>query len=151
MSVSHYDWLKEYQEMDHDCKYLEWSIQKSENEYKRWQIGGDLSNIKLSPESHAAHLEDDIKQMKSELEWRRDAMAELLRLVKSFEGIDEVILRKKYIEGMTLEEIADDQDVHYALSYIRKKHAELRRRIEWLDRWDETKYEDLANQPELLV
>lgn len=66
----------------------------------------------------------------------------LKELVSSFNGIEEQILRKKYIDGQTLEEIADAEDVHYALSYIRKKHAELHRQLDFLDRWDEMKYYD---------
>ena len=73
--------------------------------------------------------------------WRVQAQHDLRELVSSFNGIEEQILRKKYIDGQTLEEIAEDDEVHYTLSYIRKKHAELHRRLDFLDKWDADKYE----------
>ncbi|MCL5457606.1 hypothetical protein AB0Y04_02630 [Loigolactobacillus coryniformis] len=148
-NLSRFQWLQEYSQLEHDIKFLEWNIRKSEHEYQRW-AGGDLTNVRIVKESKAAHLEEDIDSLQRELEWRRQALSDLLELIDSFDGIEEQILRKKYIEGESLEQIASDNDVHYALSYIQKKHSELHRRLNWLDNWDEKKYDNQVMSDEQL-
>lgn len=138
-SISRFEWLQEYRQLDHDLKYLKWNLRKTKAELERW-VGGDLSNVSIGKNSNAAHIEENIERIENEINWREETMKELLILIDSFDGIENKILVKKYIEGETLEEIAFDTDMPYALSYIQKKHAELKRRIEWLDDWDETKY-----------
>lgn len=138
--ISRFDWLKEYRQLDRDLKYLQWDLSKSKAELQRWSIG-DLSKLSIGKNSNAAHIEDNIQRIKCEIDWREDTKRELLRLINSFEGVENKILVKKYVDGETLEEMAFDDDMPYALSYIQKKHAELKRRIDWFDDWDEEKYE----------
>lgn len=52
----------------------------------------------------------------------------------AFTGIDQQILKLKYIQGMTLEEIAEELGCSAEL--VRKKHAELHRRLDFLDDFD---------------
>lgn len=137
----HFEWLQEYEQLDHDIKYLKWNLLKTKNELLR-RTEGDLSNDHLVKGSKGAKVEESIKQIESDLKWRVQAQRDLKELVNSFDGIEEQILRKKYIDGQTLEEIADAEDVHYTISYIRKKHAELHRRLDFLDKWDDMKYYD---------
>ncbi|WP_459127521.1 hypothetical protein [Latilactobacillus curvatus] len=134
-----FEWLQEYEQLDHDIKYLKWSLLKTKAELER-RTSGDLSGDHLVKGSKGAKVEESIERLESELEWRTQAKQDLKDLVSTFDGIEEQILRKKYIDGQTLEEIADADDVHYTLSYIRKKHAELHRRLDFLDSWDEDKY-----------
>lgn len=136
---NHFEWLKEYVQLDHDIKFLKWNLLKTKNELIR-RTSGDLSNDHLVKGSKGAKVEEAIEHLEAEIHWRIEAESDLRELVGSFNGIEEQILRKKYIDGKTLEEIAADDDVHYTLSYIRKKHAELHRRLDFLDRWDEVKY-----------
>jgi len=54
----------------------------------------------------------------------------VLSLLDRFQGIEHKILRKKYVDGMTLQEIA--YDLGYSEQYIRKKHAECIKRIKFI-------------------
>ncbi|WEU69669.1 HTH transcription regulator [Latilactobacillus phage TMW 1.1381 P1] len=140
INVKRFEWLQEYEQLDHDIKYLKWNLLKTQAELSR-RVSGDLSNDHLVKGSKGARVEEEIARLEQELQWRVQAQHDLRELVSSFNGIEEQILRKKYIDGQTLEEIAEDNEVHYTLSYIRKKHAELHRRLDFLDKWDADKYE----------
>lgn len=52
---------------------------------------------------------------------------EIIQMVDKFQGLDQQILKLKYIDGLTLEAIADETD--YSYQYIKNKHAELMRMI----------------------
>ncbi|EEM37761.1 HTH transcription regulator [Bacillus thuringiensis serovar sotto str. T04001] len=54
-----------------------------------------------------------------------------MELVNKFKGLDNQILVKKYIYGMTLEQIACD--LNYSPNYIKRKHAEVRKIIKFVD------------------
>ncbi|WPC20872.1 hypothetical protein N6G96_06065 [Pediococcus inopinatus] len=139
---SRFEWLKEYQQLDRDIKYLKWNIAKTAAESSRWTTG-DLANMHVGgKDSRPAKLEKEYNRLQEELEWREKTEKDLLNLINSFDGVENKILMKKYVNGETLEEMTYDDDMPYALSYIQKRHAELRRRLTWLDEWDENKYED---------
>ena len=53
-----------------------------------------------------------------------------MNMIDRFDGLDNQILKMKYIDGMTLEIIASE--LEYSNSYIYKKHAELARIIKML-------------------
>lgn len=58
----------------------------------------------------------------------------LILLINTFKGIESQILKKKYVEGKTLEEIAEE--LNYSYSHIKAKHAELRRRLDFIDEYE---------------
>ncbi|KRL56658.1 hypothetical protein [Furfurilactobacillus rossiae] len=127
---SRFEWLQEYRQLCHDIGFIEWDIRKSKAELSRWEIGGDLER---HGESTSRDIEGEIARLEKERQQRIDLKDSLLELVQSFDGIDEKIMYKKYVDGETLEQIAED--LNYNISYIRQKHAELHKRLDWLDKW----------------
>ncbi|MBG9841770.1 MULTISPECIES: hypothetical protein [Bacillus cereus group] len=126
-----FDWLKDYQKLKQDIAYLEYNLEQTEAELKRW-ISGDLRNVSLTQDSQGAKVEEVIENIKSELAFKQNQMNKLIALVNDFEGLDNQILKFKYIYGMTLEEIAERVD--YSYSHVKKRHAELIRLIRFADK-----------------
>ncbi|PEP49720.1 transcriptional regulator [Bacillus pseudomycoides] len=52
--------------------------------------------------------------------------------MSKFKGLENKILKMKYIDGMKLERIAEE--LNYSPSYINLKHAEIMRRIKFVER-----------------
>lgn len=123
-----YEWLRDYQRLEEDIAYLEFNLEQSERELTRW-VSGDLRDVKLTAESDGARLEERIERIKKELNIKQTERENFLKLVSKFKGLDNQLLRMKYIEGMTLEEIAEE--LNYSWSYISKKHAEIVRMIKF--------------------
>lgn len=94
-------------------------------------------NLKLTRESKGANVEEALEKLENDLKFKKEMKASLLLLVNTFKGNDNLILKKKYVEGKSLECIAEE--LSYSSGYIRQKHAELRRRLDFLDDWEETK------------
>lgn len=136
--VIRYQWLQEYQKLEEEIEILKWKIRKSEVELERWCDPRDLGKVKITHESNASHLEENIKRDKAFLGEKEFAMESLMIMIDRFKGIENQILKKKYIEGKTLEIIA--QEINYSYSHIKAKHAELKRRIDFID-----EYENNAN------
>lgn len=86
---------------------------------------------------------DNYEEYQKQVEKLQQEQKALLALVNTFKGYSNDILRLKYIEGKTLEEIAEI--LGYSESAIQRKHAELHRCLDWLDHWEETK-EQLENR-----
>ena len=84
--------------------------------------------------SHSATLDDEIDRCYKSLHECEAEQTELLAIVDAFTGIDQQILKLKYIQGMTLEEIAEA--LGCSAEQVRKKHAELHRRLDFLDDFD---------------
>ncbi|MEI2319038.1 sigma factor-like helix-turn-helix DNA-binding protein [Bacillus paramobilis] len=126
-----FDWLKDYQKLKQDIAYLEYNLEQTEAELKRW-ISGDLRYVSLTQDSQGAKVEDVIENIKSELDFKQNQMNKLIELVNDFEGLDNQILKLKYIYGMTLEEIAERVD--YSYSHVKKRHAELIRLIRFVEK-----------------
>lgn len=132
MSRNLYEWLKDYQALEKHIDYLEYQLDKEKSELSRWE-GGNLSNLKLEAKSKAANLEAVIAELEADLQIQMIQKNKLLKLVYTFNGLDQEILRKKYIEGMTLEGIS--YELHYSFGYVRKKHTEIMKAIKLLDSW----------------
>jgi DNA-directed RNA polymerase specialized sigma subunit len=125
-----YEWLKEYQRLEDEIAFLEFNLEQTERELKRW-VEGDLAKIKLQHDSDGAKVEENIEKIKRELEIKREQKLKLVRLIETFKGLDHKILKMKYVDGMTLENIA--YDLGYSPSYIYKKHAEIVKRIKFAE------------------
>lgn len=125
-----YEWLKDYQQLTQDIDYLEYRLDREETELKRW-VEGDLADVKLQRESIGANLEEQVQKLRKEINFKKHQLNKLLDLVNTFKGLDNRILKMKYIDGMTLEDIAEE--LNYSTSHIRKKHAELVRTIKFAE------------------
>lgn len=121
-----YEWLRDYQKIEDELSYLEFNLERSESELKRW-VGGDLSGVKLSAESDGARLEERIERIRNELSIKQNERSNFIKLVSKFKGLEHKILMMKYVEGLTLEEIAEE--LNYSASYIYRKHAEIAKMI----------------------
>ncbi|AFQ18729.1 hypothetical protein P9Y62_14830 [Bacillus thuringiensis] len=125
-----FDWLKDYQKLEERIAYLDYNLDKAQAELKRW-VSGDLRDVRLTAESEGAKVEERIEAIEYELANEMNAMYDLMELVNKFKGLDNQILVKKYIYGMTLEQIACD--LNYSPNYIKRKHAEVRKIIKFVD------------------
>ncbi|MED2400329.1 hypothetical protein P4W51_10225 [Bacillus thuringiensis] len=125
-----FDWLKDYQKLEERIAYLDYNLDKAQAELKRW-VSGDLRDVRLTAESEGAKVEERIEAIEYELANEMNAMYDLMELINKFKGLDNQILVKKYIYGMTLEQIA--WDLNYSPNYIKRKHAEVRKIIKFVD------------------
>ncbi|MEC2390241.1 hypothetical protein BK709_04825 [Bacillus thuringiensis serovar shandongiensis] len=125
-----FDWLKDYQKLEERIAYLDYNLDKTKAELKRW-VSGDLRDVRLTAESEGAKVEERIEAIEYELANAMNDMYKLKNLISKFRGLDNRILKMKYVDGMTLEEIAED--MNYSSSYIYKKHAEIIRRIKFAE------------------
>ncbi|WP_419962170.1 hypothetical protein [Psychrobacillus sp. BM2] len=123
-----YEWLKDYRKLEDEIAYLEFNLERSENELKRW-TSGDLLGVKLTAESNGAKLEESIEAIKVELAHKQKDLERLINLIGTFRGLENNILYKKYVEGKTLVSIADELDK--SPNYIYNKHAQMMRMIEY--------------------
>ncbi|MGG5369515.1 sigma factor-like helix-turn-helix DNA-binding protein [Enterococcus sp. AZ196] len=141
-----FQWLKDYQELSEQLTYLKWNLNKSKLELIRW-VDGDLSKIKLKKNSRAASLEDKIRIIGDEITLLEDQMKEAYDIFESFDNIDSQILRLKYIDHCTLDEIAEE--LGYSHSYIRKRHADISKSIKFLENYQDKKQERLERENEI--
>ncbi|CCW05974.1 ECF-type sigma factor [Bacillus sp. GeD10] len=125
-----FDWLKDYQKLEERIAYLDYNLDKAKAELKRW-VSGDLRDVRLTAESEGAKVEKRIEAIEYELAYKMNAMHDLLKLISKFKGLENKLLKMKYVDGMTLEEIAEN--MNYSSSYIYKKHAEIIRRIKFAE------------------
>lgn len=123
-----YEWLNDYRKLEDEIAYLEFNLERSENELKRW-TSGDLLGVKLTADSNGAKLEESIESIKTELEYKKSDLERLVKLIGTFRGLENNILYKKYVEGKTLVSIADELDK--SPNYIYNKHAQMMRMIEY--------------------
>ncbi|MFY0138593.1 sigma factor-like helix-turn-helix DNA-binding protein [Bacillus cereus] len=126
-----FNWLRDYQKLEEDIAYLEYNLDKTKAELRRW-VSGDLREIRLTAESEGAKVENRIEAIEYELAHKMNDMYKLEKLISKFRGLENQILKLKYVDGMTLEEIAEA--VNYSSSHIKKKHAELVRLINFVER-----------------
>lgn len=68
-----------------------------------------------------------IKELNERLEKLKKERDEIISLIDRFEGLNQKILKLKYVEGLTLESVA--KETGYDYQYIKNKHAELMRII----------------------
>ncbi|MEF7556208.1 hypothetical protein [Bacillus thuringiensis] len=118
------NWLKDYQKLEQDIAYLEYNLDKTKTELKRW-ISGDLQNVRLTAESDGAKVEVHMEAIEYELAHKLNDLYDMKKLVSTFKGLENRILKLKYMDGMTLEKIAEE--LKYSTGYINKKHAEIMR------------------------
>lgn len=128
--LSLFNWLKEYQRLGENISYLEYNLDKTKSELKRW-IYGDLQDVRLTAGSEGTKVEERIAAIEYELAYKMNDVYDLKQIIGKFKGLDHQILKMKYVDGMTLEQIAYDLD--YSPYYIKRKHAEIRKVIQFMD------------------
>ena len=126
-----FNWLKVYQELEQDISYLDYSLEKTKAELKRW-VSGDLQDVRLTAESEGAKVEERIEAIEYELAHKMNDMYKLKKLINTFKGLEHKIAYLKYVEGMTLEKIAEE--LNYSPQYIYNKHAAMREKVEYSNR-----------------
>lgn len=131
-----FQWLKDYQELDEQILYLKWNLNKSKLELNRW-VYGDLADVRIEKNSRSSMLEENIQKIENEIEILEEQRKEMLAIINSFKGIDNEIIRKKYVDGCSLEIIAEE--IGYSASYVRQRHAEIRKTLSFLDEYEMNK------------
>ncbi|PFV82350.1 hypothetical protein [Bacillus thuringiensis] len=126
-----FNWLKVYQELEQNIAYLDYNLEKTKAELKRW-ISGDLREVRLTAESEGAKVEERIEAIEYELAHKMNDMYKLKSLINTFKGLEHKIAYLKYVEGMTLEKIAEE--LNYSPQYIYNKHAAMREKVEYSNR-----------------
>lgn len=125
-----YEWLKDYRSLEDEVTYLEFNLDRSNRELKRY-VEGDLVKVKLSSESNGAKLEEFIELNEYELAHKMNDLHDMKKVISSFGGLEHKILYLKYIEGFTLERVAEE--LKYSAQYIYNKHAEIKRMADYAD------------------
>lgn len=123
-------WLKDYRELEKDIASLELNLERSERELRRW-VQGDLAKYKLTEESIASNLEEKIEVIRYELACKMNDQRKILDMISKFDTLENKIIVGKYIEGKTLEEIAEQHQ--YSTQYIYNKHAQLKKTIRFVE------------------
>ncbi|MEB5733432.1 RNA polymerase sigma factor sigma-70 region 4 domain-containing protein [Enterococcus hirae] len=131
-----FQWLKDYQELDEQILYLKWNLNKSKLELNRW-VYGDLADVRIEKNSRSSMLEENIQKIENEIEILEEQRQEMLAIINSFKGFDNEIIRKKYVEGCSLEIIAEE--IGYSASYVRQRHADIRKTLDFLDEYEMNK------------
>lgn len=134
-SRNSFQWLKTYLDNEEEIANIELDLRRTEIELSRY-TDGDLRNVKLGKESNASQLEEIIAEYNKLLEQDYKIKEEVMKLLDRFSGIENTILKEKYINGLSLVEIADIDGIGYTYETIKHIHAELKRRLDWLDMWD---------------
>ena len=83
----------------------------------------ELGEVKGINNSIALRLENKIKQSAAYLEEKEQAMESLVMIIDRFEGLDNQLLKMKYIDGMTLKQIAEK--LTYSCQHIVNLHASI--------------------------
>lgn len=118
-----FKWLEGFQQLENEIAYLEWDLDRCKSELKRWCNPLDLGRYSLTNGSKAAKLEDSIREIEWKMAYKMNLKHDLIELVYTFKGLDQHIMRMKYVEGLTLKEIANE--LGYGYTYIRKRHRNI--------------------------
>lgn len=126
-------WIERYQQLNEEITGIEWDIESSNLELQRWEQGGDLfyKNSFQTSLDNQQRIITSLQKLEIVLEDKKKLMSSLMKIINNFKGIDHQILKLKYIDGMTLEMIAEE--LNYSTSHIRKRHAELSRTIKLVE------------------
>lgn len=137
MNKSRFEWLQDYTLMQEQIALCKWRLLKVNTELSRWS-DGDLAKMHVTgKDSRPARACKEARRIEADLKYNEAMCEQLVELIGKFEGIDEKVLKMKYIDNMTLEEIAEE--LNYSPSYIRKRHAELHKQLDFIDKLVEMK------------
>ncbi|WP_228760904.1 sigma-70 RNA polymerase sigma factor region 4 domain-containing protein [Enterococcus mundtii] len=92
---------------------------------------GDLAKHQkfLTALQKQKYLKGVVERLNDRIERLEKERKEIIELIDQFNGLNNRILKLKYVEGMTLESVAEETG--YTYQYIKNKHAELMRIIKF--------------------
>ena len=103
-----------------DIEILKEQIELAKAEQKQWWLGGRLVNT--VPLNNAAErvdkLSEKIERMEEELELKIKRTEHLQKQLQQYQGLDYKVFYKRYIEGKTLVQVADE--LGYSYQYIKE-------------------------------
>lgn len=117
----------EYTEIQENIMLIKWELSQIENRLSR-NKQTDIQAIQelLQRDAHRKN------QLENKLNRYIEKQNKIQGLLDTFDELDRDILKLKYIDGYTLEEIS--HKLGYSNSHIRKKHAELKRMFKYMER-----------------
>ena len=128
-----YEWVNSIIAIDKELVELEISLTLNKKELSRWK-DGDLARHQnfLTALRKQMRLKEVIEELTNRQEELKKQRNEIIELIDQFQGLDQQILKMKYVDNLTLESIAITTG--YSYSYIKSKHAELMRMIRFSKR-----------------
>ncbi|PEP99933.1 hypothetical protein, partial [Bacillus toyonensis] len=109
------EWLKDYHKLEDEIIYLESDLDRSKRELKRW-VYGDLQEVRLTEGSEGGKLEERIAVREHDLAHKMNDMIDFKKVISTFHGLEHKIMYGKYVEGKTLEKLAEE--LNYSPRYI---------------------------------
>lgn len=128
-----YEWVTSLIAIDQELFEITLSLDLNEKELNRWQNysneDGDLAKHQtfLTALQKQARLKEVIESLATREEQLKKQRQDIIDTIEKFQGLDQRILKMKYVDGMKLESIAEETG--YTYQYIKNKHAELMRII----------------------
>lgn len=128
-----YEWVTSLIAIDQELFEIRLSLELNEKELNRWQNysneDGDLAKHQtfLTALQKQARLKEVIESLATREEQLKKQRQDIIDTIEKFQGLDQRILKMKYVDGMKLEAIAEETG--YTYQYIKNKHAELMRII----------------------
>ncbi|MDU1983114.1 MAG: sigma-70 family RNA polymerase sigma factor [Enterococcus casseliflavus] len=128
-----YEWVTSLIAIDQELYELRLSLDLNEKELYRWKNysneDGDLAKHQtfLTALQKQARLKEVIESLATREEQLKKQRQDIIDTIEKFQGLDQRILKMKYVDGMKLESIAEETG--YTYQYIKNKHAELMRII----------------------
>ncbi|WP_143461532.1 hypothetical protein [Levilactobacillus enshiensis] len=111
--IGSHELLSEYLDVSERSQFLKWQQRKYNRE------GNTVAMESVANELRACQKQNDMA----------------LSLIGLFNGYESTLLRLRYVEGMSVREIADSSELPYGYDWISHKLSEERRSLELLDRW----------------
>ena len=128
-----YEWVTSLIAIDQELYELELSLDLNEKELYRWQNyskeDGDLAKHQtfLTALQKQARLKEVIESLATREEQQKKQRQDIIDTIEKFQGLDQRILKMKYVDGMKLESIAEETG--YTYQYIRSRHADIMKMI----------------------
>ncbi|MFL0440178.1 sigma-70 family RNA polymerase sigma factor [Enterococcus pernyi] len=119
--------------IDQELYELQLALDLNEVELHRWQNysnnDGDLAkhHTFLTALQKQARLKEVIESLAKREEELKKQRQDIIDTIEKFQGLDQRILKMKYVEGMTLESVAEETG--YTYQYIRSRHADIMKMI----------------------
>lgn len=128
-----YEWVTTLMAIDQELYELQLALNLNEKELHRWQNysnnDGDLAKHQtfLTALQKQARLKEVIESLATREEELKKQRQDIIDTIEKFQGLDQLILKMKYVEGLTLESVAEETG--YTYQYIRSRHADIMKMI----------------------
>lgn len=128
-----YEWVTTLMAIDQELYELQLGLNLNEKELHRWQNysnnDGDLAKHQtfLTALQKQARLKEVIESLATREEELKKQRQDIIDTIEKFQGLDQRILKMKYVEGLTLESVAEETG--YTYQYIRSRHADIMKMI----------------------